>query len=802
MLHALRHSLRTLRKSPGFAAAAILTLALGIGANTAIFSVVRGVLLRPLDYADSGRLVAVFASERDGTERRNPMSPANYQDIRERSRTLEEMTAATPWAPTLTGSSTPEIIRGLRATPGLFTLLGVAPALGQPFTEATGQDRVVVLHHDLWRSRFGGDPSIVGTSLTLDGEPYTIVAVMPPGFEFPPFWATGAQIWTSLRFAPDEMARRGSSYLRVFGRLAPGATLAEVQHEMAGIGGRLAAEYPDDNEGLGIVAEALQEPVVSSVRPALLVLFGAVALVLLIACSNVANLLLGRALARRREFVVRYALGADRARLVRHALTESLVLSIAGASLGLLLAVWLVESLRTAGLDLLPRGQEIGLDWVVVVYALLLSVLTAVLFGVVPALRLSRPGSLDALRSRSGGAAGRGVGRRALAGFEVALALVLLIGAGLLIKSFLRLQEVDVGFRTEQLQTMSLSLAASDNGEPERQNPFFTTLLERVRALPGVRSAALINHLPIAGDTWRSGFAAEGARRDPADDEVGASMRVVSPGYFSTMATPLLRGRDFDARDHADAAPAVIVNETMARLLWPDGEAVGGRVRLGDDEAGEAWLNVVGVVGDTRFETVTSSPLPEIYYPLAQNPFDWYRSASLVVRHEPAWAGSAQVMRQVWALDGSVPVSDVRSMEQILAHELRPQRLNTLLLMMFAATALLLAVIGVYGVISYLVTRRTHEIGVRVALGANSGDVAELVLRESLLLTSGALVFGLGAAALLTRFLETMLFGVSPLDPAIFAGTALLIATVAVAATALPARRAMRVQPMVALREE
>ncbi|HEX6069851.1 MAG TPA: ABC transporter permease [Longimicrobiaceae bacterium] len=802
MLRDLRYAIRALTKNPGFAAAAILTLALGIGANTAIFSVVRAVLLRPLDYGQADRLVAVFASEREGSEPRNPLSPANYRDIRERSRTLEEVTAATPWSPTLTGSSTPEIIRGLRATPGLFTLLGVAPALGRPFTESMSQDRAVVLHYDLWRSRFGADPSIVGSSLTLDGEPYTIVAVMPPGFDFPPFWATGAQIWTSLHFTPDELSRRGSSYLRVFARLIPGATVEEAQRELAAIGRQLASEYPDDNENLAVVAEALREPVVSAVRPALLVLFGAVALVLLIACSNVANLLLGRALARRREFVVRFALGADRSRLVRQGLTESLVLSLAGGAFGLLLAVWLVESLRGPGLDLLPRGQEIGLDWVVVGYALLLSVVTALLFGVLPSLRLSRPGSLDALRSRSGGPAGRGIGRRALAAFEISLALVLLIGAGLLIKSFLRLQAVDVGFRTDDLQTMSISLAASPNGEAERQDPFFTALLERVGTLPGVRSAAIINHLPIAGDTWRSGFTAEGSQAGSADDALGASMRVISPGYFSTMGIPLLQGRDFDGRDHADAAPAVIVNESMARLLWGAGEAVGGRVRLGDDEFADAWLNVVGVVGDTRYETVTAGPLPEIYYPLAQNPFDWYRSASLVLHHAPQWAGSAAVMREVWALDGNVPVSDVRTMEEILAGELRPQRLNTLLLILLAGAALLLAIVGVYGVISFLVTRRTHEIGVRVALGARAADVARLVMRESLVLTASAVGVGLAVAALLTRYLGTMLFGVSPLDPWVFGGTALLIAAVALAATMIPARRAMRVQPMVALREE
>jgi predicted permease len=802
LLPDLRHALRTLRRSPGFAAAAILTLALGIGANTAIFSVVRGVLLRPLEYGEADRLVAIFASEREGSEPRNPSSPANFLDIRERSRTLEQVTAATPWSPTLTGSPSPQRLQALRASPELFALLEVPPALGRPFSADLEDQRVVVLGYDLWRTMFGADPAIVGSSLTLDGEAHTVLAVMPPGFEFPPFWATGAQLWAPLHFTPEEAAKRGSSYLRIFGRLVPGATVQAAQREMAAIGAQLTAEFPENSEGLTIRLEPLQEPVVSSVRPALLVLFAAVGLVLLIACANVANLLLGRAMARRREFVIRSALGAHRRRLVQQGLTESLVLALAGGAIGLLLATWSLDLLRARGLATIPRGAEVQLDLIVVAYTLFLCLATALLFGIVPALRMSASNLAGALRSRSGDTGGKSYARRALAAIEISLALILLIGAGLLIKSLQRLQAVDLGFRTEALQTMTISLAASENADPARQNPFFTSLLERVEGLPGVRSAALINHLPIAGDTWWSGFSPEGRAAPDPDDGLTASMRAVSPDYFPTMEIPLVGGRDFDERDREGSVAAVIVNATMARRLWPEGDAVGQRVRMGGLNSEEPWRTVVGIVGDTPQGSAAEAPTSEIFFPLAQNPFSWYTSAALVVWHEPAWAGAAAVTETVWALDGNVPVSQVMAMEQILSDQLSSQRLITLLLVLFAGTALLLAIVGVFGVISYLVTQRTQEIGIRMALGARATDVAGMVLRESMLLTGGAVVAGLLAAGLLTRFLGTLLFEVNPTDPVIFGGTALLIGAVALVAAVIPARRAMRVQPMVALRGE
>lgn len=804
LLQDLRYAVRQLLRAPGFAAVAVLTLALGIGANTAIFSVVRGVLLRPLEYRDAGRLVALFSEERDGTERRNPTSPANFLDWSEQSRSFQEMTAAQPWSPTLTGRDAPVQISALKATPSLFALLGVQPLLGRTFPpgEAVGgPEHVVVLGFGLWTRQFGADRGIVGRQIVLDGESYTVAGVMPPSFEFPPFWATGAEMWTPLTFTPEGAADRSASYLRVFARLRPGVTLEQARAEMDAVAARLRQTYPEANEGVGINVEALREPVVSGARPALLALLGAVGLLLLISCANVANLLAGRAAARERETAVRAALGAGRGRLVRQWLTESIVLALTGGAAGFVLALWAVNALIALSPRGFPRLQEIRPDAGVLGFTIALSLLTGVVLGLVPALQTVKPNLMGPLRGRSRDAGLRQL-RRALAGFEIALALVLLVGATLLTRSLLLTLHVDPGFRAEDRLTLKVSLAGSAHADPERQLQFFRDLTARVEALPGVRGAGVVNHLPIAGDLWRSELAVEGKPVQEGESPT-TSYRVVSPDFFTAMGTPLRRGRWLEERDTKDAVPVVLVNQTLASRIWPGEDPIGKRIRLGGPQSRDPWLTVVGVVGDVKQQNLVDPVIPEIYFPYGQNPVSWFREATLVVHHAPGAVGlDASIRREVAAIDRGVPVSSALSMREVLSEHLRRQRLLSVLFGSFALTALLLCVVGVYGVVSYFVGQRTHEIGIRLALGAPSAGIVRLIVGENVALAGAAVGVGVGVALLLTRFLGSLLFGVSPTDVWTFAGAALLLTAVALLASYLPARRATRVDPMVALRAE
>jgi putative ABC transport system permease protein len=804
LLQDLRYAARQLLRSPGFAAVAVLTLALGIGANTAIFSVVRGVLLRPLEYRDAGWLVALFSEERDGTEARNPTSPANFLDWSEQSKSFQEMTAAQPWSPTLTGRDAPVQISALKATPSLFALLGVQPLLGRTFPPGeavSGPEHVVVLGYGLWTRQFGADRGIVGRQIVLDGESYTVAGVMPPSFEFPPFWATGAEMWVPLTFTPEAAADRSASYLRVFARLRPGVTLAQAKAEMDAVGARLRQTYPEANQGIGINVEALREPVVSGARPALLALLGAVGLLLLISCANVANLLAGRAAARERETAVRAALGAGRGRLVRQWLTESILLALTGGTGGFVLALWAVNALIALSPRGFPRLQEIRPDAGVLGFTILLSLLTGVVLGLIPALQTVKPNLMGPLRGRSRDTGLRQL-RRVLAGFEIALALVLMVGATLLTRSLLLTLHVDPGFRAEDLLTLKVSLAGSAHADPEQQIQFFRALTARVEALPGVRSAGVVNHLPISGDLWRTELGVEGTPV-PEDESPTTSYRVVSPKFFTTMGTPLLRGRWLEERDTKDAVPVVLVNQTLARRIWPGEDAVGKRIRLGGPRSRDPWLTVVGVVGDVKQQNLVDPVIPEVYFPYGQNPVSWFREATLVVHHAPGATGlDAVIRREVAAIDRGVPVSSALSMRQVLSEHLRRQRLLSVLFGTFALTALLLCVVGVYGVVSYFVGQRTHEIGIRLALGAPAAGIVRLILGENAALAGTAVGVGIGVALLLTRFLGSLLFGVSPTDVWTFAGAALLLIAVALLASYLPARRATQVDPMVALRSE
>jgi predicted permease len=804
MIDALRqdlvHALRRLRQSPGFALMGVATLAMGIGATSAIFSVVDAVLLRPLAYRDPGELVALFAHETKQGGRRNPTSPADFLEWKKASLSLDRLTAAHPWSPVLTGRGPAEELPALKATPDLFDLLGMAPALGRAF-HGPEDEHQVVLGHALWQRRFGGDAGIVGQSLVLDGQSYVVAGVMPPGFRFPPFWATGAEMWVPLVFDGRHAANH-ERFLRVFGRLRPGATIAKARAEMDVIGARLASAWPQTNAAVGVNLEALQEPVVSQVRPALLVLAGAVLLVLLIACANVTSLLLAQGLAREKEAAIRAALGASRGRLVRQRLLESVSLSLAGGLCGLALARLGVSALSGLGGVSLPRIEEIGVDARVAAFSLALSLATGLLAGLVPALRASRPDLVPSLKQGERLASSGGHHRlhELLVVGEFTLAVVLLVGAGLLVRSFLRLQRPDTGFRSDALLAVTLSLSGSPRAEGERRPAFLAELEQAVRAVPGVESAAFVNHVPIGGDTWRTPFGVEGRPAPAPADVPRAVMRTVTAEYLEAMGVPLLGGRTFDDRDRRESPAVVLVNQALARRLWPEGDPVGSRIQLAGSE--EPWRTVVGVFGDARQSDPVEPVGPEILFPYAQDPVAWWKGTTLVVRTaaEPRSVAEA-VTARVRAGAPELPVTRVRTMRELLAEAVARDRLDTLLMALLSAVALALAGGGIYGVMAYAVGRRAHEMGVRMALGARAGDVQAMVLRDGLRLGAAGAALGLAGAFALSRVLRGLLHDVSPTDPVTFAGVGLFLVAVAGVASFLPARRAARLDPAAILRE-
>ena len=793
--------LRAATRRPGVAVAAIATLAVGIGGSAAIFSVVNAVLLRPLPYRDAGGLVAIFAHETRRGEPRNPTSPADFVEWKKSSRTLDLMTAAHPWSPVLTGRGRPEELPALKATPSLFDLLGVEPALGRVFHTADEQPQVV-LSHALWQRRFGGDPGIVGQWLALDGRSYLIAGVMPPGFRFPPFWATDAELWAPLVFDAAEEGRH-RRFLRVFARLRPGKSLEEARSELDVVARRLQAEWREENAGVAVNVEPLREPVVGGVRPALLTLAGAVAFVLLIAGANVTSLLLAQGLSRTRELAIRGALGASRGRLVRQRIGESLVLGLAGGLGGLALARGGVAILRTLGPEGLPRLQEIAVDGRVVVFTLALALATGLLVGLLPALRASRTDLVDSLKQGDRGSSGpaRHRAHDVLVVGEVALAVVLLVGAGLLMKSFLRLQRPQPGFRADGLLTVTLSLSGSPWAESARRPAFFREIVVRVRSLPAVEGAGLVNHLPIAGDTWRSPLTVEGQAPPAPGDLAVAVLRTVSPDYLATMGIPLLRGRFFEDRDGPDSTRVVLVNQALVRRCLSEVDPLGARVRMGAD-ADSPWLTVVGVIGDARQGSLTEPVTPELIFPYAQDPVGWYNGTTLVVRTAKAPRAMADLVQaQIVAAGPELPITAVRTMPEILAEAVAQDRLNTLLLGVLAGVALLLAAVGIYGVTAYTVGRRVHEIGVRMALGARATAVFATVIGQGLRLSLLGAGLGLAGALGLSRLLAGLSHDVSATDPWTFAAVISLLVGVSALASFLPARRAAGVDPLVALRD-
>ncbi|HVF44359.1 MAG TPA: ABC transporter permease [Pyrinomonadaceae bacterium] len=805
LLQDVRYGARTLRKSPGFTAVAVLALALGVGANTAIFSVVKAVLLSPLPYPESGRLLWLREVNPSNGILDEPASAPNFNDWRAQARSLEAVAAYANTSTTLTGEGEPERVPGVAASANFFPALGVAPALGRGFLpeeEAEGKNRVVVISHGLWQRRFGARPDAVGQTLTLSGNPHTVIGVAPADFKSPVGGPKPAEFWTPIAFNFDE-SRRRSDYLSVFARLKAGATVGQARAELEGIASRLAQQYPGTNTGWNVAVGTLHERVVGDVRPALLVLTGVVGFLLLISCANVANLMLARSSARRQEVAVRSALGARRGRLVRQFLTESVLLSLAGGAAGLVLAWWGVELLVGLGPGNIPRLEEVGLDARVLLFTLAVSVATGVAFGLLPALSASKTNLSESLKEGGsrGSTAGAGARRlrNSLVVSEIAIAVVLLAGAGLMIRSFQRIQEVDPGFSPARVLTFDFALPAARYKEDAQVTAFVAQLTERVGAVPGAERAAVVDTLPLSGGGNVAAFVVEGRPAPPPEQVQDAEYRVVSPEYFDVMGVRLVRGQLFTARDREGSPAVAVVNEAMARRYWPGEDPIGKRVNLGNPET-SPWRMIVGVVRDVRHDGLDKEPYPQMYSPAAQFP---RRGMTLVARAsaDPASLVPA-IRRELSSLDKDLPLYNVRTMEQVLSDSVSRRRFQMLLIAAFAFVGLLLAAVGTYGVISYSVAQRRHEIGVRMALGARAPDILRLVLGQGLGLALAGVGIGLAAAFALTRVMSSLLYGVSATDPLTFAAVSLALLCVAAAACLVPARRATRVDPMEALRYE
>lgn len=806
ILQDVRYGVRSLLKRPGSTLVALITLALGIGVNTAIFSVVDSILLRPLPFEDSERLVSIWEQGLGQGINQNEVAPANFFDLRNQTRWFEAIGAHGPQDINLTGAGEPERLTGELVTANVLSILGVKPALGRTFLaneDQPGQHRVVVLSDALWQRRFNRDPSIINHDIVLNGESFTVVGVMPRGFFYP---LRETELWIPWAMEPEQAAGRGDHYLRLIARLKPGATLQQATAEVAAIGQRLAAEYPKTNEGLSFIVNSLHRDYVGDLRSPILIMFAAVGLVLLIACANVANLLLAQATTRRREIAIRMALGARRWTIVRQLLTESLLIATAGGVLAMLGAMWGVQALAKLLPDSLSKLQSVGVDARVLLFTFGVSVLTALVFGGVPALLAARakPGETlsDVARDAAGGTAGRYV-RRMLVVSEVALAVVLLVGAGLLIRTFQLLRQVNTGFSTDSVLTMKMVLPMPKYAKPEARRAFYDETLRKVQELPGIESAGMITFLPLSFSGMNFSFSVEGQTL-PSDMKLPFALyRVVSPDYFRTLNIPLQRGRFFDSHDTPDSPPVIMISRQLAERYWPGQDPIGKRLKIGPVDSPNPWLNVVGVVGDVRQAGLYGDPRMDLYSPYAQERRAFITPRDLVLRTKGDAASVAASVRQaVWSVDKDQPISNVQTMDQVFSAAISQERFQALLLGLFAALALVLACVGLYGVISYSVAQRTHEIGVRMALGAQPGDVLKLVLRQGMGLTIVGLVVGIAIGSVATRVLSDMLFGVTARDPLTFVGVPALLLLVAFLACYIPARRATRIDPLVALRWE
>jgi len=807
----VRYGGRNLLRTPGFTAVAVIALALGIGANTAIFSVVNAVLLRPLAYKDAGRLVTILHY---GT---GPVATANYIDWRDQSRSFEAMGAADYWAANLTNGDVPEHLLGLKVTQNLLPMLGVRPLMGRLFApgeDRKGSDHEAILSYPLWQRRFDRDPNVLGKPIVLNGEAYTVVGVMPPGFKFAPFWATHAELWVPDAFG-DTIHDRDSNHLRVFARLKRGVTLAQARADMATITGRLEKQYPATNRN--IVVRPLKENVVGNIETPLLMLLGAVGFVLLIACANVAHMLLARTSDRQKEMAVRVALGASRTRVIAQMLTENLLLAGIGALAGLLLALLGTKALIALSPAYIPRVEMVAIDGRVVFFLLGITVLTAAVFGLMPAMRAAAGNPSDALKEGGRGDSDskhRNRLRNFLVASEFALAFMLLIGAGLMIRSFFALESVDPGFNPHNVLSMVVSVAGTKEAEPHRRAIFYRELLQKVRSLPGVNSAGAINHLPLAGDTWGLSFSIEGRPKPRPGDEPVAVYRIVMPGYFETMRLPLRRGRTITGQDDARVPDVVIINQRAANQFWPGENPIGKRITFDEDKGSASdWVTIIGVVKNAKQETWAAEPDPEVYLPALQSrnflgedkgPIAAHMMyITLVVRAYGKASDVASAVKQtVWSFDRNLPISDVLTMDRVVSDATAEPRFEMLLLSMFAAVALLLAAVGIYGVMSYSVSRRTREIGIRISLGASRAEVLRMVVRQGMIQALAGTAAGVAGALLLSQLMAKMLYGVRPTDPVTFGAVATVLGLAALLAACVPARKATRIEPMIALRNE
>jgi putative ABC transport system permease protein len=802
----VRFALRMFAKNPGFTMVAVLALALGIGANSAIFSVVDTILLRPLPFKNPEQLVMIWEEATHLGFPKDTPSPANFLDWRQQSTVFDEMSAFAERSFNLTGVGEPERLDGRRVSANLFDLLGVTPIVGRTFVSEEDKPgtKVAILSEGLWKRRFGGDPSVIGRAITLNNESYTVVGVVRSTMRLPSFGKWRDQVWVPLGFSSEEAAMRGSHFLEVIARMKPDVKLTQARSEMQTIMARLAQQYPDVNARRGAVVNPLHEEIVGNIKPALLVLLGSVVFVLLIACANVANLLLARAAVRQKEIALRLALGADRARLTKQLLVESVILSLLGAIVGLGFAY--------AGLQVLTRfvppevmqTDAIAIDPSVLAFTLVIAIITGLTFGLAPASQASHFNLNDTLKEggRDAGAGGRGKRlRSSLVVAEVAVSFILLIGAGLLINSFMHLRNLDPGFRADHLLTLNVDLSEVKYPDTQRRVTFFDEVLRRVRELPGVQSVAAAGNLPFTYNGDSTIISVEGIPDPPIDQWPDVVYRAVGSGYFKTMGIPLLHGRDFNDQDTLENTLGVVIGEKTAKHYWPNKDPIGKRLKLGSATSEGPWRTVIGVVKDVRQNDFIAEPKMQMYFSYRQ--LKSMTSNALIVRTGVDPLSLATSVRNViWSVDKDQPVANIASMEQIVSDAVARQRFSMLLLGIFAGLALVLAAVGIYGVMSYSVAQQTREIGIRIALGAKRSDVLVMTVKNGLKLVGVGLVVGLIVAFVLTRVMASLLFGISATDPLTFFSIAIVLLGVALLASYIPALRATKIDPMIALRAQ
>jgi putative ABC transport system permease protein len=811
----LRYGARMLIKRPGFTFVAVLVLALGIGANSAIFSVVNAVLLKSLPYDHPERLALVWETNpkvQIGSDLL-PVSASNFTDWRNQNESFEAISIVSGANFNLTGTDRPEQLGGAQVSASFFKLLGIEPAAGRTFTEEEDQpdrNRVVVISHSLWQSRWAGDPNIIGKTLMLNDASYTVIAVMPKGFNYPKATDLPAyfqlppqtELWTPIALTSRQISSRGNHNYGVLARLKPGIAIERAQSEMTSVAQNIEQQYPQ-LAGWGVKVVSLEEQSIGDIRLILWVLLGAVGFVLLIACANVANLLLARASSRQKEIAIRTALGASRLQIIRQLLTESIMLALVGGGFGILMAIWGIDALLALSPGNLPRMDEVRVDGAVAGFTFAVSLLTGMIFGLAPAAQVSKANLNEFLKE---GARGSTSGSRAnrvrnlLVIAEVALSLVLLIGAGLMIRSFTQLMNVSPGFNPQNVLTMQIFLPQSKYSRGADQAAFFKQVINRVEALPGVESAGAITHLPLSGMEESGNFSIESHPSESFDVGTIADMRAISPNYFRSMGIPILRGRDFSETDGEQSVPVAIISESMAMRYFPGEDPLGQRIKRGSATAEFPWATIVGIAADVKHSALEKQSRPHMYFSYPQSPFGYM---ALVVRTSASPESlSAAAQNAVWAVDKDQPVVNVKTMEHYLSTAVAARRFNMTLLAAFAAVAMALAMVGIYGVISYTVTQRTHEIGIRMALGAGQRDVLKLVFGQAIRLSVIGVGIGVAASFALTRVMSSLLFGVTATDPLTFIVIPLILTGVALGACFVPARRATKVDPMIALRYE